>query len=367
MSAAQDFENQFLTGVLENDFQTLEKIYAIYLPEVTVFVKSTHGSADDARETLQEAILEIFKKATAPDFEITTSFGAYLYGLCRYIWHRKLKNKYGTAITLASDEKYPDVEFVVQTDPALAEELTLYSDGSTDPEPSEEDALRANLALLDKKHAVPLSENKPLFNWWMAAAIVLAGFAIWWWNTTPDQPAYLPVIDENSYPTEILETTVPPETPDEEKTPPMAKNESTENESQVPLRIVPNFDRSPELEALFYNQVKDEAYRFRVSQPIADASINDQDGKATLQVSGVLETTGDRVEAPFRVLLFSNKKGDYENFKPILTRNLVFKKGADGFQFSSTTQMSLPQGLYYFLIEREDSGLVYHISRVQVD
>ena len=112
MSAVLDLENQFIKGVLENDFQVLEKIYAIYLPEVILFVKRNHGNLDDARDTFQEAIVVIFKKASAPNFELTTTFGGYLYGICRYIWLRQLKKKFRTEVTLTGDERYTVVENV---------------------------------------------------------------------------------------------------------------------------------------------------------------------------------------------------------------------------------------------------------------
>ena len=112
MSAVLDLENQFIKGVLENDFQVLEKIYSIYLPEVILFVKRNHGNLDDARDTFQEAIVVILKKASAPNFELTTTFGGYLYGICRYIWLRQLKKKFRTEVTLTGDERYTVVENV---------------------------------------------------------------------------------------------------------------------------------------------------------------------------------------------------------------------------------------------------------------
>ena len=112
MSAVLDLENQFIKGVLENDFQVLEKIYSIYLPEVILFVKRNHGNLDDARDTFQEAIVVIFKKASAPNFELTTTFGGYLYGICRYIWLRQLKKKFRTEVTLTGNEGYTVVENV---------------------------------------------------------------------------------------------------------------------------------------------------------------------------------------------------------------------------------------------------------------
>ncbi len=104
MSAEQDVENQYIAGILENNFQVLEKIYATYLPEITDWVKKNHGAAEDARDIFQEAIVVIFRKDAEPEFQLKSTFGGYLYGICRYLWLRQLKKKYRTEVTLTGDE-----------------------------------------------------------------------------------------------------------------------------------------------------------------------------------------------------------------------------------------------------------------------
>ena len=103
---AQPIENQFIKGILENDFQVLEKIYVEHLPTVVAMVKRNSGSMEDARDVFQEAIVVVFRKAALPDFELTTSFGGYLYSICRYIWLRQLKKKHRLEVTLEPGEVY---------------------------------------------------------------------------------------------------------------------------------------------------------------------------------------------------------------------------------------------------------------------
>ena len=99
-------ENQFVAGILENNFQVLEKIYAEHLPAVVSLVKSQKGTTEDARDVFQEAIVVIYKKASEPDFELTTAFGGYLFSVCRYIWWRQAKKKHRTEVALEHDERY---------------------------------------------------------------------------------------------------------------------------------------------------------------------------------------------------------------------------------------------------------------------
>lgn len=102
----QSTEYHLIKGIHENDFQVLEKIYAEHLPPVVAMVKSLQGTAEDARDVFQEAIVVIYKKTSEPGFELTTAFGGYLYSVCRYIWWRQAKKKYRTEITLEDTERY---------------------------------------------------------------------------------------------------------------------------------------------------------------------------------------------------------------------------------------------------------------------
>lgn len=105
-TSLENTDSQYIKGVLENDFQVLEEIYATFLPIVVSMVKNNKGNAEEARDIFQEAIVVIFRKASQPDFELTTTFGGYLFGICRFIWLRQLKKKSRTEVTLMEDQGY---------------------------------------------------------------------------------------------------------------------------------------------------------------------------------------------------------------------------------------------------------------------
>lgn len=102
----ESIDNQWVRGVLTNDYKVLKKIYEGHLPKVAAMVKKNNGTVDEARDVFQEALVVIYKKAAEPDFKLTTTFGGYLYGVSRFIWLRQLKKKHRTEVTLDADDGY---------------------------------------------------------------------------------------------------------------------------------------------------------------------------------------------------------------------------------------------------------------------
>lgn len=99
-------DDQYIKGILDNDFRILEKIYAEFLPAIISFVKSRQGTAEDARDVFQEAVVIVFRKASLPGFQLSSAFGGYLFSICRYIWWRQLNKKHRSEVTLEEDEGY---------------------------------------------------------------------------------------------------------------------------------------------------------------------------------------------------------------------------------------------------------------------
>lgn len=101
-------ERQLLQGILDNNLQILDRIYAEYLPGVAAMVKGNRGSAEDARDVFQEAVVVVFKKASEPGFALVSTLGGYLYSVSRFIWMRQLKKKYRQEVTLETDMGHID-------------------------------------------------------------------------------------------------------------------------------------------------------------------------------------------------------------------------------------------------------------------
>lgn len=102
----QKVDYQYIEGIKSNNRNLVREIYNLYLPSVIKLVRSNKGNRDEARDIFQEALLLIYEKAQQPDFELTSSFKAYLLGICRYLWLRQLKKKYRSDLTIEGDEGY---------------------------------------------------------------------------------------------------------------------------------------------------------------------------------------------------------------------------------------------------------------------
>ncbi len=84
---------EYLSGIANNDFSLLQRIYEQSLPEVIRYVKKNSGTLDDAKDVFQEGIMVIFKKVKEDRLVLTTSFHAFLFMVCKRIWLKKLKRK----------------------------------------------------------------------------------------------------------------------------------------------------------------------------------------------------------------------------------------------------------------------------------
>lgn len=83
----------YIKGLLNNDRKVLELIYANYSERVKNHIVKNGGTVDDAKDVFQEALIIIYHKAQTPDFELTSQFSTYLFGICRFIFDKKMKKK----------------------------------------------------------------------------------------------------------------------------------------------------------------------------------------------------------------------------------------------------------------------------------
>ena len=67
---------------------------------VKKLIQSKGGTAEQAEDVFQEALIIFYKKASAPAFELTASISTYVYSVARFLWKDELKKnglKYDTA------------------------------------------------------------------------------------------------------------------------------------------------------------------------------------------------------------------------------------------------------------------------------
>jgi DNA-directed RNA polymerase specialized sigma24 family protein len=82
---------QYIAGLLNNDHAILREIYENYADRIKHHIIKNGGTANDAKDVFQDALMIIYKKAQSEDFELTSQFYTYLFGICHFVFKRKRK------------------------------------------------------------------------------------------------------------------------------------------------------------------------------------------------------------------------------------------------------------------------------------
>lgn len=97
---AEAAELELLNGLARSDRKAIETLYQQNYAMVQAFVINNNGTADDARDLFQEAMILLFEKAGSGNFELNCKIKTYLYSVCRRLWLKRLQqaSRYGTAV-----------------------------------------------------------------------------------------------------------------------------------------------------------------------------------------------------------------------------------------------------------------------------
>jgi RNA polymerase sigma factor (sigma-70 family) len=80
-----------LNGLAQQDPRSVDRIYRENFPSILHMVTQNNGSADDAADLFQEAMVVLYEKSTQADFQLSSSIRTYLYAVCRRMWLKRLK------------------------------------------------------------------------------------------------------------------------------------------------------------------------------------------------------------------------------------------------------------------------------------
>ncbi|MCO6488400.1 MAG: sigma-70 family RNA polymerase sigma factor [Phaeodactylibacter sp.] len=95
-----------LKALLAGDNEGIREIYRLYLPRAANLITQNGGSAEDARDIFQEALIILYEKAGRPGFELNSSLYTLIYGICRNLWGNRLQKKSNRTVTFPEDDKY---------------------------------------------------------------------------------------------------------------------------------------------------------------------------------------------------------------------------------------------------------------------
>ncbi len=96
----------YIQGLLSHNDKIIGAIYKNFAPRIQQLVLAKGGTVADASDIFQDALMIIYHKARKEDFELTSQFYTYLFGICQFIWDRKRKKKANNTVTFPEDDRY---------------------------------------------------------------------------------------------------------------------------------------------------------------------------------------------------------------------------------------------------------------------
>jgi len=86
-------EQQLLAALAAGERTATEKIYQQHYPIVSGWLIKNGGSANDAADIFQEAMVVLFGKAQDEEFRLTCSIGTYVFAISKHLWYKKLQQQ----------------------------------------------------------------------------------------------------------------------------------------------------------------------------------------------------------------------------------------------------------------------------------
>jgi len=90
-------DSEIVFGILNNSESAIKRLYVAYFPMVMQLIINNNGTADDAKDIYQEAIIVLYNKIKKGDFELNSKLKTFIYSVCRRLWLKRLSqmNRYG--------------------------------------------------------------------------------------------------------------------------------------------------------------------------------------------------------------------------------------------------------------------------------
>lgn len=97
-------DQRYVIALVNNDAVLVNEIYKKCAAKVKSFVLFNNGSADDAADVFQEALVDIYNQAKYKNLQLTCPFEPFLLLVCKRKWLNELKKKSNSPVTNSQDD-----------------------------------------------------------------------------------------------------------------------------------------------------------------------------------------------------------------------------------------------------------------------
>ena len=85
-------EKDLLQGLAVNDKKAVETIYKENYNMIQSLIINNNGSADDAKDIFQEAMIVLYEKVRSGTFELNCLIKTYIYSVSKRLWLKRLQH-----------------------------------------------------------------------------------------------------------------------------------------------------------------------------------------------------------------------------------------------------------------------------------
>lgn len=86
-------ERALLEGLATSDKKAVETIYRENFNMVQALIINNNGSADDAKDIFQEAMIVLYEKVRSGTFELNCQIKTFVYSVSRRLWLKRLQQQ----------------------------------------------------------------------------------------------------------------------------------------------------------------------------------------------------------------------------------------------------------------------------------
>jgi len=104
MAKAVHLDQRFLVGLVNNDAAVINEIYKKCAGKVKSFIVFNNGTANDAEDIFQEALVDVYNQAKYKDLQLSCPFEPFLLLVCKRKWLNELKKRSVSPVTKGEDD-----------------------------------------------------------------------------------------------------------------------------------------------------------------------------------------------------------------------------------------------------------------------